>query len=83
MRRAARRDEAEKGIVDALKACGCDVTFVSGEGAPDLLVRKGSRLWAFEVKGKTGKRTKAQQGSQWPIVRTVEEALAVIGANAQ
>ncbi len=78
-----RRDANERAIVEALQAVGCDVTRVSGEGAPDLLVRRST--WAagsclgLEVKGRTGTRTKAQQGSQWPIVRTIGEALLAVG----
>ena len=75
-----KRDANEKAIVDALRAVGAEVTRISGEGAPDLLVKRRGRLWAFEVKGPKGKRTEAQVESQWPIVRTVDEALKSIGA---
>ena len=77
---AARRDEREAAIVDALRAIGAQVTLISGTGAPDLLVRFRGRLAAFEVKGHAGKRTSAQEVSRWPIVRTVSEALEAIGA---
>lgn len=74
-----RRDINEKVIVAALVAIGAHVTRVSGEGAPDLLIRYQGRLVAVEVKGPHGKPTQAQQGTNWPIVRSVDEALAVVG----
>jgi len=74
-----RRDAAEKPIVEALRARGVDVTQISGEGAPDLLVRFRGRLYAFEVKSGKGKRTEAQEATQWPIVRTVDDALRMVG----
>lgn len=76
---ARRRDIAEKGIREALEAVGAHVTPLSGKGAPDLLVRFRG-LWAFEVKSGKGKRTEAQEDSQWPIIRTAQEALEAIGA---
>jgi len=38
MRRAARRDESEPGIVDAFREGGASVTPLSAKGIPDLLV---------------------------------------------
>ncbi len=80
--RASRRDAAEKPIVDALRACGFKVDRVSGPGLPDLLVSHGrpphQRVWAFEVKTGKAKRTEAQDVSQWPIVRSVDDALKAI-----
>lgn len=75
-----KRDANEQAIVDALKAVGAHVTRLSGEGAPDLLIAHRGRLWAVEVKSGKGKRTKAQEQTNWPIVRSVDEALKVIGA---
>ncbi len=74
-----KRDAAEKAIVAALRAVGAHVTPISGKGAPDLLIRFRGRLWAFEVKSPTGTLTEAQALSEWPIIRTVGEALATIG----
>jgi hypothetical protein len=76
---ARRRDTVEKAIRAALRAVGADVTPISGPGAPDLLVRFRSRLWAFEVKGAKGTRTEAQAVTRWPVVRSVDEALKAIG----
>ena len=75
-----KRDSNEAPIREALEAVGADVTPISGKGAPDLLVKFRGRIFALEVKGKSGKRTKAQEESQWPIVRNVEDALREIGA---
>jgi Holliday junction resolvase len=74
-----RRDANEKAIVKALEAVGAHVTKISGEGAPDLLVRFQGRLWAFEVKAAKGKQTEAQIETQWPVIRSVEDALHAIG----
>jgi Holliday junction resolvase len=77
-----RRDANEPAIVAALEAVGAQVTRISGKGAPDLLVRRAGRLWAFEVKGKTGIRTAAQVATEWPVVRSVDDALKAIGVSA-
>ena len=80
---AARRDESEAAIVDALRAVGAQVTLISGTGAPDVLVRFRGRLAAFEIKSPGGTRTAAQHASDWPIVRTAAEALAVLGVETR
>lgn len=77
---ARKRDANEKPITKALRALGADVTPVSGEGAPDILVRWQGHLWGFEVKSATGKRTEAQVETNWPILRSVDDALRAIGA---
>jgi hypothetical protein len=74
-----RRDANEKPIRAALAAVGATTTQVSGKGAPDLLIAFRGRLYAVEVKGPKGKRTEAQEASQWPIVRSIEDALETIG----
>ena len=73
-----RRDKNEGEIRQALEQAGCETWAISGKGAPDLLARRGGRYFAMEVKGAKGKRTKAQEASQHPIVKTPEEALKVI-----
>lgn len=75
---ARKRDANEKAIVKALEAAGCHVTRVSGKGAPDLLVRYHGQLWGFEVKSATGKRTGAQEHTQWPILRSIDDAFAAL-----
>lgn len=73
-----RRDAIEKPICQALRAIGAHVTQVSGEGAPDILVRYRGRLKAFEIKSKTGKQTAAQTETDWPILRSVDEAITQV-----
>lgn len=75
-----KRDAAEKGIIAGLRAIGAHVTPISGVGAPDLLIAFRGGVYALEVKSKHGTRTKAQEVSRWPIVRTMEQALQAIGA---
>lgn len=75
-----RRDGNEQAIVAGLQAVGAHVTRISGKGAPDILVAFHDTLYAFEVKTATGSRTAAQEVSQWPIVRTMDDALKAIGA---
>jgi hypothetical protein len=65
--------------VAALRAVGAQVEQVSGKGAPDLVITFQGRSYAVEVKSEKGTRTKAQQATRYPIVRTVPEALAVLG----
>ncbi len=72
-----RRDKNEKPILAALRACGCEVWQISGNGAPDVLARRGGALVAFEVKSEKGRET-PNQGA-WPIVRTVAGALHLVG----
>lgn len=76
---ARRRDANEADIVDALRQVGANVTPISGRGAPDILVRFQGRLYGFEIKGATGKRTEAQQDTQWQIVRSVDEVMKALG----
>ncbi len=74
-----RRDANEKPIRAALAAVGATTTQVSGKGAPDLLIRFRGRVYAVEVKSQKGTRTEAQEDTQWPIIRSVEDALKTIG----
>ena len=74
-----RRDASEKPIVEALRAVGAEVWRVTGTGCPDILVRYRGVLYAGEVK--TGKaKLRATQGA-FPTWRSVDEALAAIGAS--
>ena len=76
---ARKRDANEQPIVDALTGVGAHVTKVSGKGAPDLLVRFRAALYAFEVKSQKGTQTAAQLETQWPVIRSPEDALRAIG----
>ena len=48
-RYAARRDENEREIIDALKLAGWSVYQADGRGFPDLVVAKGPRTYLLEV----------------------------------
>lgn len=62
----------------ALRAVGAECWQLNGLGVPDLLVRFRGRLYAAEVKTARGALTKYQ--GDFPIWRTVEDALRTIGA---
>ena len=76
---ARRRDANEPAIIDALESIGCRVWQLHGRGTPDLLVYRGDRYIPMEVKSHTGAQTEAQRDTPWPIVRTVEAAIRVVG----
>jgi hypothetical protein len=77
--RGRRRDANEKDIVEALRRCGCFVVSLSGDNAPDLLVRWGASFWIpMEVKSTAGKVREGQAAAQYPIVRSVDQALDLI-----
>lgn len=66
--------------MQTLRAMGCQVWFLSGTGNPDLLVKRAGRFYAFEVKSGKAKLTPNQNHANWPILRCVEDALAVLGS---
>ncbi len=74
-----KRDAAEAAIVDALRGVGASVYHLSGVSNPDLLAWFRGRPYVMEVKSGKGTVTKNQVAIPWPIVRTPEQALAVIG----
>lgn len=77
-----RRDQNEKPIVRDLRKLGYDVTPVSGEGAPDIFVRRSTRTgfgFGCELKTAQGMRTDAQEASQWPIARSLDDVLRLMG----
>lgn len=74
-----RRDATEGPIVEALRGLGCEVTYLGGLGCPDLLVRSPTGRWVpLEVKSAKGRRTVSQAAIRWPVVRTVDEAIAEV-----
>lgn len=78
--RPARRDATEKAIVAALRKCGVFVVYVSGDGCPDLLCRLHNGGWLpLEVKGAKTKVSAKQSEAGYRIVRSVSEALQVVG----
>lgn len=84
---AHRVDSTQRAIVNALLRVGCAVCDLSsiGRGVPDLLVSRGSKMWVLECKSPKGKlrQTQIDWALAWNapvyVVRTVEEALAVVG----
>jgi Holliday junction resolvase len=76
---ARKRDANEAAIVKALRQIGAEVFPLSGRGIPDVLVRYRGAVYAFEIKSATGKRTEAQVDTQWPVIRSIQEALAAVG----
>ena len=86
MSRFARKiDKNQPEIVGALRGAGCQVLSLAplGNGAADLLVRRGMGLHLLEVKGPTGDLTADQREFHafWPvtIVRSIDEALRAVG----
>lgn len=84
-RTAAKRDSNEPAIVQALTTAGCTVVRLSAKGCPDLLVGLDGVNYLIEVKEPKGKLTDDQIDfhedwrGQVAIVRTIEEALEVVG----
>lgn len=70
-----RRDKAEPAIIEALKALGCRVWQLSGTGNPDLLVKRAGRFYVFEVKSGKARLTPNQDAGNWPVLRSVEDAV--------
>lgn len=84
MRRAARTDNNQHELVEALKKIGARCYYI--KEPVDLVVGFRGRSILLEVKGEGKALTKAQQEfvESWPgeihIVRTIDEAInAVIG----
>jgi hypothetical protein len=83
-RRAAKRDDNEALIVEALEKAGATVYQLNRF---DLLVAHGGYWYPMEVKGDRGKLTRSQvefildlrNRAPFHVVRTPEEALEVIG----
>ena len=73
-----RRDAVEPAIVATLRAIGCQVWHLSGTGNPDLLVKRAGRFHVFEVKSGKAKLTANQDARNWPVLRSVDDALREI-----
>jgi len=73
-----RRDANESSIVRDLRKAGVDVCQISGAGAPDLLLRFRGVHLGVEVKTTSGRRTKAQEETQWPIIRSAKDAMLML-----
>lgn len=88
MRFAARRDEAEDPIVDALRTVGAVVRRLDGLDLPDLLVAFRGAWHLIEVKTGRANLRRGQEafvllaasvGAPIHVCRTPEEALEAIG----
>jgi GNAT superfamily N-acetyltransferase len=83
----ARTDANQAEIVEALRRAGASVLPLHrlGQGAPDIACGWRGKVYFMEIKSDGGKLTPAEQEfmdkwrGHYAIVRTVEEALAVIG----
>lgn len=95
MRRAAKVDANQAEIIEALRAVGATVQplHMVGDGCPDLLV--GYRVQNFIMEVKDGDKPPSRRKltpdqvdwhSEWrgqkAVVKTKEEALAVIGCTS-
>ena len=90
MRRAARRDDNEKDIIKAMRACGAFVKAINDEGTFDLLVWYNGHTLLLEVKDGTKPPSarrltdaEAKFHGEWPgsnlyIVNSVQEALDLL-----
>jgi hypothetical protein len=90
MRRAARRDDNEQGIIKAMREAGAYVKVINDEGLFDLLVNYQGETMLIEVKDgakppSARRLTEAEQKfhDEWPgsdlyIINSVEEALALL-----
>jgi hypothetical protein len=98
MRRAARRDENEAAIVEALRKAGAYVQPISGKDVPDLLVGFAGKTFLFEVKRPAGKKGGTSHRNllpgqerfhqQWrgglvSVVRSPVDALKAIGCGVE
>ena len=93
--RAARVDENQAAIVDALRKAGCSVFVASkvGGGFPDLVVGYGGQTYLLEVKNPNVPKADRQLTEEqsvffcfWrghaEVVLTPEEALQVVIGNS-
>lgn len=78
----AKRDANEPEIVDALRAIGCSVEYLSKP--LDLLIGYRGVTFLIEVKGEKGTLTKDQKDflptwrGQLAVVRTPEQAIDIV-----
>lgn len=95
MRRAAKIDDNQREIVDALRQAGCSVQSLAGvgKGVPDLVVGFRDRNFLLEIKdgSKSPSKRKLTPDEQnfhkmWKgavvIVENIDEALRAVGATA-
>jgi len=89
VRHAARTDDNQARIVNALRRAGCHVLSLAavGNGCGDLLITRGGTIWMLECKDgdKSPSRRRLTRHQElfhqnWPVrvVCSEDEALAVI-----
>jgi hypothetical protein len=91
VRRAAKIDDNQPEIVDALLAIGCSVQSLAavGKGCPDLLVGLAGRNYLLEIKSEAGQFTRDQKAwhATWNgpahIVRSITEAIKIVTAHGR
>lgn len=92
MRRAAKIDDNQREIVDALEKIGCSVTSLAavGKGCPDIIVGYLGSNYLLEIKDGSkppSKRGLTEDQEKWhlhwegqvAVVKNVEEAIAAVG----
>ncbi len=82
LRRGVRRDATEKAIVEALRASGWSVAYISGRNVPDILAGRGGVTEVIEVKTAKGKLKPGQAvfAAEWRgrpvrVMRSVEDVV--------
>lgn len=87
MRRAAKRDTAEPAVVDAFRKAGCSVThadqpcdlLVGLHGVTHLVeVKTGTTGYGKGLNGNQAEWARTWRGSPVEIVRTPDDALALV-----
>lgn len=74
-----RRDSNEGEIRKALHAIGAQTWQINGRKLPDLIVLFRGRWFPLGVKTQTGSLRPGEADAPWPLVRSVEQALAAVG----
>ena len=92
MRRAARKDVNQGGIVDGLRQLGFSVSVLNEKSVPDIMVGARGVNYLLEIKAPLGPRGGVGSGKLTPdqllwyrdwkgqaaVVRTLDEALRII-----
>lgn len=92
MRRAAKTDDNQRAIVNALRRAGCSVLILSGvgKGCPDIAVGRAGVTYMLEIKDGRKRRSaqrltehEADWHANWrghaAVVTNEEEAFQVVG----
>lgn len=96
MRKRGKTDRNQTEIVQALRGVGCSVLSLAslGKGAPDLLVGRAGENHLMEIKDSKqipSKQALTPDEKEWHlkwsgtvhVVKTVEEAFAIVGVKMQ